>query len=369
MVEVGSMEIVGLFKDMNLFSSLAKVKTELKTVTEHVKSTTTEMFRMSNQTKMLSGFLGAIGVGGFAALLMTMPRVGTQLEIIHMYLELIALIMDETLGPAMEWVAEKFGELYYWFKALNPETQALITWLTVLGGTLIGGLGLTGILGKFGALKALLVGVWNALVPVVMWFGRFIALPVLAAASLGMLIGWIVATIAEFTGLFAIGEKLDEKIEQWVVNGRILANIYQIIASAVHALGAAVSALVFGTGWTAFDEDIIRIKRNLNLLKEAAEDALNAIGITKLPFIGEFGGGGPKDVGGIASYTGLHWLKAGETVDMKGTETAGSVGGGDTTINNNYDGATFVLQNGLDIDDFIEMTSRKQAQKAVWSGF
>ncbi|MCK5223156.1 hypothetical protein KAR04_00165 [Candidatus Calescamantes bacterium] len=371
MVEVGSMEIVGLFKDMNLFSSLAKVKTELRTVTEHVKSTTTEMFRMSNQTKMLSGFLGAIGVGGFAALLMTMPRVGTQLEIIHMYLELIALIMDETLGPAVEWVAEKFGELYYWFKALNPETQALITWLTILGALLLGGLGIAGILGKFGALKTLLVGVWNALVPVVMWFGRFIALPILAAASLGMLIGWIAATIAEFTGLFAIGEKLDERIEQWVVNGSILANIYQIVASAVHALGAAVSALVFGTGWTAFDEDITRIKRNLGYLKDELTDVIGSIKRYATAWGSAMSSAGMTRhaVGGFASYTGPHWVEAGEPIGMKGTESASSFGGGDTTINNNYDGATFVLQNGLDIDDFINMTSRKQAEKSAWGAF
>jgi len=54
---------------------------------------------------------------------------------------------------------------------------------------------------------------------------------------------------------------------------------------------------------------------------------------------------------------------------MKGTETASGYGGGDTTINNNYDGATFVLTNGLDIDEFIELTSRKQAQRASWGAF
>jgi hypothetical protein len=370
MVEVGSMEIVGLFKDMNLFSSLAKVKTELRTVTEHVKSTTTEMFRMSNQTKMLSKFLGMIGVGGFAALLMTMPRVGAQLEIIHMYLELIALIMDETLGPAMEWVAEKFEDLYHWFKDLDPEAQKVITWISVITGLFIGGMGLAWITGLFGTFKTVLTWLWKrVLVPIGTWFGRFVALPVLAAAAIGSFIGLIAVAIAKVTGLWDILNDFDETIEKWVTNGNILATIYQTIASGVHALGAAVSALVFGTGWNAFDEDIIRIKRNLNLLKEAAEDALNAIGITKLPFIGEFGGGGPKDVGGIASYTGYHWLKAGETVGMEGTESASGFGGGDTTINNNYDGATFVLTNGLDIDDFIEMTSRKQAQKSAWGAF
>jgi len=336
MVEVGSMEIVGLFKDMNLFSSLAKVKTELRTVSEHVKSTTTEMFRMSNQTKMVSKFLRMIGVGGFAALLMTMPRVGTQLEIIHMYLELIALIMDETLGPAMEWVAEKFGDLYHWFKELDPEAQRVITWLAVIGGFLLGGLGIAGVLGKLGALKALFIGLYSkGILPVVLWLGRLLGAFAVTTAGAFLL----VAAIATLTTYFTILILKKVGILDWARSigtefGRLIKNI----RGAKEILEGLLTALeTFPTGKLM----------SFLIKKEFTEHA----------------------VGGFASYTGLHHLEAGESVGMKGTESASSFGGGDTTINNNYDGATFVLTNGLDIDDFIEMTSRKQAQKSAWGAF
>jgi len=367
MVEVGSMEIVGLFKDMNLFSSLAKVKTELKTVTEHVKSTTTEMFRMSNQTKMLSGFLGAIGVGGFAALLMTMPRVGTQLEIIHMYLELIALIMDETLGPAMEWVAEKFGDLYHWFKELDPEAQALITWLTVIGGMLLGGLGLAGIIGKFGALKAVIVGIASHISAFVAWLVAGSTAALAFAAVIGALVGVFVVWLMHKTGIMAFISDLGKGFREARENGDILANAITLVLSPLLLLGGIINRIVTGKPWNDFKKDLNIITDSFNNLTSAAKDAFRAIGITKLPFVGEIGAG--HAVGGFASYTGLHHLAAGESVGMKGTESAGSFGGGDTTINNNYDGATFVLSNGLDIDDFIELTSRKQAQRASWGAF
>jgi len=335
MVEVGSMEIVGLFKDMNLFSSLTKLKTELNTVSSHVKSTTTEMLRMSKQTQILSGILGAIGVGGFAALLMSMPRVSTQLEIIRMYLELIAMIMDETLGPAVAWVAEQFGKLYNWFKALSPEAQGLITWLTVIGGALISGLGISALLGKLGLLKDGFVWLLGVLKPVVLWAGRLLsgfvssaAGPIILTAAIGLLISKLTILLLKKTGLLDWATDIGTKFGGMIKN----------IKGAETALRGLLSALeMFPTGKIS----------SILLKQEFAQHA----------------------TGGIASYTGLHHLEAGETVSMKGTESSISASGGDTTINNNYDGATFVLTNGLDIDDFIELTSRKQSQKAAWSGF
>ena len=374
MVEVGSMEIVGLFKDMNLFSSLAKVKTELRTVTEHVKSTTTEMFRMSKQTKMLSGFIGAIGVGGFAALLMTMPRVGTQLEIIHMYLELIALIMDETLGPVMERVAEKFGDLYHWFKDLDPEAQEVITWLTLIGGLLLGGLGITGIIGKLGTLKTALLGLGGAT-----------GGATLAAAAIGLLAGGLAVLaldeigaldyISELgQGLRDIGDTAGTTSEsKWLP----LYDTLMLVFGGFALLGSTILWLVGLKSWKDLGNDVDRYKASFDRLLPSITkviDALKSFGTVDPKYkvwgpLGSLYGMTQHAVGGFASYTGPHWLEAGEPIGMKGTESASSFGGGDTTINNNYDGATFVLTNGLDIDDFIEMTSRKQAQKAAWSGF
>jgi hypothetical protein len=374
MVEVGSMEIVGLFKDMNLFSSLAKIKTELRTVTEHVKSTTTEMFRMSNQSKMLSKFLGMIGVGGFAALLMTMPRVGTQLEIIHMYLELIALIMDETLGPAMEWVAEKFGDLYHWFKDLDPEAQEVITWLTVIGGLLLGGLGIAGVLGKLGALKTALLGIGGAT-----------GGATLAAAAIGLLAGGLAVLALDEMGALdyisdlgkgfrEIGDTAGTTAEsKWLP----LYDTIMLVFGGFAMLGDIILWLVGLREWDDVVDNAGNVKKSMDRLLPSIHkviDGLKQFSTVDVKYkvwgpLGSLYGMTQHAVGGFASYTGPHWLEAGESVGMKDTESASSFGGGDTTINNNYDGATFVLTNGLDIDDFIEMTSRKQAQKSAWGAF
>jgi len=374
MVEVGSMEIVGLFKDMNLFSSLAKVKTVLRTVTEHVKSTTTEMFRMSKQTKLLSGFLGMIGVGGFAALLMTMPRVGAQLEIIHMYLELIALIMDETLGPAMEWVADRFKDLYHWFKALDPKAQEVITWLTVIGGLLLGGLGIGAILGKLGALKTALMGIGGAT-----------GAATIAAAAIGVLAGSLAVLALDEVGaldyisdlgkeLRAVGDTAGTTSEsKWLP----LYDTLMLVFGGFALLGSTILWLVGLKSWKDLGNDVDRYKASFDRLLPSITkviDALRSFSTVDPKYkvwgpLGSIYGMTQHAVGGFASYTGLHHLEAGESVGMKGTETASGYGGGDTTINNNYDGATFVLTNGLDIDEFIELTSRKQAQRASWGAF
>ena len=74
-----------------------------------------------------------------------------------------------------------------------------------------------------------------------------------------------------------------------------------------------------------------------------------------------------KDVGATTlPYTGLFWGKAGETVSMKGTTNES---GGGTIITNDFNGATFNLADGMDIDMFVDLLNRKQAEKSVWEGF
>ena len=373
MVEVGSMEILGLFKDMGLIGGLSKVKQNLATVTSHVKSTTTEMFRMTNQTKALTKFLRMIGVGGFAALLMTMPRVGTQLEKIHVWLELIALIMDETLGPAMEWVADKFEDLYRWFKDLDPEAQKVITWLTVIGGLLLGGLGIAGILGKLGALKTALMGIGGAT-----------GAGTVAAAGIGLLTGALVVLALDEVGaldyIADLGQSLRDvgdtagttEESKWLP----LYDTLMLVFGGFALLGSTIMWLLGLREWNQLIDDVDRYKASFDRLLPSIEKVISALKEFKPSAFGPIGtlveyafGTTKTDVGATTlPYTGLYWGKAGETVSMKGTEvSAGS--GGSTVINNNYDGAQFILNGGIDIDDFVELTSRKQAQRASWGAF
>jgi len=332
------------------------------------------MFRMSKQTKLLSGFLGMIGVGGFAALLMTMPRVGAQLEIIHMYLELIALIMDETLGPAMEWVADRFKDLYHWFKALDPKAQEVITWLTVIGGLLLGGLGISAILGKLGGLSKALFKIGGST-------GAGFA----AAAGIGFLIGALAVLALDEVGALKyisdLGKKLREigdtagttKENKWLP----LYDMIMLVFGGFALLGDVILWLVGLKEWKQVVIDADRIRDSFDRITQAIQNVViefNKLTGLKMSALnlsspGMFLAGLTQHaVGGFASYTGPHWVEAGEPIGMKGTEVSGGPGGS-TVINNIYDGATFVLQNGLDIDDFINMTSRKQAEKSAWGAF
>ena len=103
---VGSMAVRGVFKAGGLLTGLASTVGKLKETQMNSKSTTTEMKRMTGATHMLRSALAMIGVGGFAALLMTTPQLAGALTKIKTEMQLLAWSVGKHLKPVLDDVAD-----------------------------------------------------------------------------------------------------------------------------------------------------------------------------------------------------------------------------------------------------------------------
>lgn len=369
MAESWSMEVKGIFRDVNLLTSLAKLKAEVRRAGEYIKSTTVEMKRMASEAKVLGGLLSLIGAGGFAALLMSAPRTAAALAKLKTWLELIFLILDEHLSPAVEWLADQFGKLYDWFKNLSPEWQKAISWAVAAGFAFTG---LAVAIGTVNTVLKTLFGwslvTWLASQAAAVW--AFIAAlvgPVGLAIALGLIAGALAVLVLDKIGVFDWFSDLGRKFREVRDQGSTLNDIITVTFGLFGLLGKAVLTLVGAQSWSDMKRDFSTWEKSLGNIASSL-GIINNLG-GRLDVETDQGGfGGKYDVGGMVSYTGLHWLKAGEQVSMQGASSS-KTGAGGTTITNDFGGATFVLQNGLDIDDFVEVVSRKQAEKSAWSSF
>jgi len=103
---VGSIAIKGVFKAAGLLAGLGSTVNKLKKTQMTSKSTTTEMKRMTNQTHLLRKALAMIGVGGFSALLMQTPQLAGSLAKIKNELTQLAWSIGKHLKPSLDAVAE-----------------------------------------------------------------------------------------------------------------------------------------------------------------------------------------------------------------------------------------------------------------------
>jgi len=103
---VGSIAIKGVFKAGGLLAGLGSTVNKLKKTQMTSKSTTTEMKRMTAQTHLLRKALAMIGVAGFTNLLMQTPQLAGSLAKIKNELTQLAWSIGKHLKPSLDAVAE-----------------------------------------------------------------------------------------------------------------------------------------------------------------------------------------------------------------------------------------------------------------------
>lgn len=389
MAIVGSMEVIGLFKDMGLFMALKKMQAQMKQSAHAAKEVSIEMVRGAKNASLLSKAMGLLGLGGFAALLTSMPRVNAELTQTKTWVELIGLEMDDNLAPATHAVNVALEGLYNWFTGLTETQQSIVVWAGIVT------LALVSIGVAAGRLSLALKGL--GLSGFITWLGNaaggiaaFVAGSLAAQVAIGLLTGALGVLALDKIGVLDWVSGIGERFRTAYENGETWAEIIMLLVGNFALLGDAILALLGIKEWSAFHADLEKMDRILSSILGKVKDLLGSAwgnmtnafssGLGMLGFSTEvdtssLGGYEVHDTGGMAGYTGFHWLKAGETINntqvssFNQNSQAPSATGGDTyiTIENNFSGDN-VLNNGMDFDDFVEKTSAIQAEKLAWRG-
>jgi len=364
MVEVGSMEVVGLFKDMNLFSSLTKMKTQMKSVAASVKSTGAEIVRFTTSLKNLAIAGAGFGIAMmFASFLTSVPYLQGAFTRIKTDVMLLWWSLAKHLKPVLDLVADAIHALrtgdWEGFKTalkgavdlIMVSFQWLVDWLSTVDW------------------HALLVRIANGMIEIwdivkklfPDWYVGYVEwLASLYGAILTL--DWSAAWQIVGDGLNTVwNDYIYPMLPTWLQD--MLTAIGNWIQSAQSTINTTFGQLVDVVKW--FDLGL----RAAKLFWDGFNDWMDPKGsVSMTGYTGGHGGGyGSQDVGATTlPYTGLFWGKAGETVSMGGTSNES---GGGNIITNDFNGATFNLADGMDIDMFVDLLNRKQAEKSVWEGF
>ena len=365
--EVGSMQLVGGWTDAGLLAGLARAKQASEDAASSARNVGTEFERAQKSTNLLTKALGLISLGGLASLLLAAPRTSAQLERMKTYLSLIANIMDEHVSPAVRVLVDQIEKLYHWFKNLSKTEQAIVTWGVVATAALISvglaagilgaslkGLGLSGAIASLGKFASAALG-------------SAAATSALAVAA-GLLLGYLGILALDRIGFFEWISNLGAGFRQAVADGNALAMAIQLCLTPLALMGSALMSLAGLQSWGTFKQ---HVRESIDLLKKFIDTYStfsSVMGFLGAPMTGGLSHVAMKvyqkhDVGGIASYTGLHYLKAGEVVSTKSSSGSGE---GDRIINivNNF--GDVLLQNGMDFEQFVEKISRTQAERVAW---
>lgn len=380
--EIGSLFITGQFKDMGLMAAMRKARNELVAMGKDSQGVTNDMMRMTNRTKLLTGALGLIGIGGFASMVSMMPRVNAQLSLAKTYIQLIALELDDNFAPVVEIVNGLLEAFVGWFQELPEPLQTIIGLIAILAGSsivaLIAGLA-SGIL-KFSALKAgvgLLVTalstLWGWIVAGVTYIATAVAGSTALTVAVLAIVAAILLLVADALGFFDWIDSLILRFQEARDEGSLWAAAITALLSPIGLLGDAIDLLLGRKSWDEFKGDIGDMIDDFVALKDAILDFASALLGVDIPswvsnatswLTGNIG----HDVGTAnVTYTGWHWLEAGESVSMRGTNnsTSGGSSGGQTNITNKF--GDVVISNGMDLDEFVEYISKSIASKTAWS--
>lgn len=380
--EIGSLFITGQFKDMGLMAAMRKARNELVAMGKDSQGVTNDMMRMTNRTKLLTGALGLIGIGGFASMVSMMPRVNAQLSLAKTYVQLIALELDDNFAPVVETANGLLETFVGWFQELPEPLQTIIGLIAILAGSsivaLIAGLA-SGIL-KFSALKAgvgLLVTalstLWGWIVAGVTYIATAVAGSTALTVAVLAIVAAILLLVADALGFFDWIDSLILRFQEARDEGSLWAAAITALLSPIGLLGDAIDLLLGRKSWDEFKGDIGDMIDDFVALKDAILDFASALLGVDIPswvsnatswLTGNIG----HDVGTAnVTYTGWHWLEAGESVSMRGTNnsTSGGSSGGQTNITNKF--GDVVISNGMDLDEFVEYISKSIASKTAWS--
>ena len=364
--EVGSMEVKGIFRDAGLMIALARVKKDLMGIAHQAKAVTVDFVRLTEQSSKLQGVLGLIGGFSFFGLLATAPRTAAQLERIWLYVKLMFNVIDKHLSPAVKWLADQFENLYKWFKNLDPEWQKLISYGLAAGAALasvgvLAALGSIGI-GLFkGALARLALYITTSILPVLVGSTGLVV-------ALG-LVGLALAYIAlDKVGFFDWLRELWSKVEKAKEQGKTWAIVLDALATPFKMLGTAIGVLLGSAEWSDLKKDFKELIDDVQLLTDKYNTFIKTIGLT--PQGSQIGirGRGTEQVSAVAAapFGGIGHLAGSPTYTGGASTTSNNK---ETNITNEISGNTFVMQNGMDVEEFMDSINKQQARTANWRTF
>lgn len=272
--EMGSLMITGAYKDLNMLSSIKKIKIEFRDLESMSSNTGNELKRLSIATKLVASTLSLIGLGGFATLFDSMPRVNAMLRLAHTYLKLIGLEMDKYLAPLAEGIKNVFKWLYEKYKDSPPWLQRVLAGLTLLSAIVvpIATLAFVALILKVHEVhKALeILGGWlgNAW----KWFTTAVAGSFLFQVAIGILLGLLAVFAMDKMGVFDALSKWAEGFRKARDEGNLLARVVTFILSPIALLGTFILALVGARSWDQFKNDWTVAKDNAIALWKTLKD-------------------------------------------------------------------------------------------------
>lgn len=360
--DVGSMEVKGIFRDAGLMIALAKVKRDLMGIAHQAKTVTVDFVRLTAQSSKLQGVLGLIGGFSFFGLLATAPRTAAQLERIWLYVKLIFNVIDKHLSPAVKWLADQFENLYKWFKDLDPEWQKLISY----------GLATSAALSSVGIMAALTsVGIGflkGALAKLSLYITGTLIPALIGTAGLSVALGIVAGLFAVWTldkaGVFDFVSKLGKGFRDAANDGDTWAVALRAMVGPFALVGDAILALIGAKSWTDFKRDLKTFIKDIDTLTKKWEAFWKVRGVTAGSQIG-IRERGAEQVSAVAAAP-LGHLAGTPTYTGGATTTSNNK---ETTINNEISGNTFVMQNGMDVEEFMDSINKQQARTANWRTF
>lgn len=369
MVEVGSMEVVGVYKDGGLI-------TNLHVIDSLTKSLKTEYQRMTAMAVTAGEAMADIGkkiLSSITAALTSSPYLIGALTKIKTFMMLLAWEISKVLRPALEWLAEKIEEVYRWFKDLNPIVKEVISWLTIAAGIF----GLAAIaaklLGKPLKFLKTVIGFISTKIKILTGYllsGKVAMLGLWGAA--GLLLGVLTVFVLDKLGVLDWFSDLGKRFRDARDDGNLLYDALTVLAGPLALLGDLFLVLVTDKTMEDFWNDVDTVTESLRNLW----DALNTLnrpvwdwmkgGLSNLSssVSGLFSGATGRYVESDM-YMKVH---AGERIVPANSNTFSNAGG-ETNIILDFTGTTVNLTSGIDLDDFADTVSRKIADNQAWSSY
>ena len=369
MVEVGSMEVVGVYKDGGLI-------TNLHVIDSLTKSLKTEYQRMTTVAVAAGEAIAGIGqkfLGAITGALTSSPYLIGALTKIKTFMMLLAWEISKVLRPALEWLAEKIEDLYRWFKDLSPEIKDVISWLTIAAGVF----GLAAVAAKLlgiplAFLKGILVFIGEKLLALGGFLlGAKVAMMALGVAA-GLLLGALVVFALDKLGVLDWFSNLGKKFRDAITDGNLLFDALIVLAAPLATLGNLFLVLVTDKTMEDFWNDVDTVTESLRNLW----DALNVLnrpvwdwmkgGLSNLSssVSGLLGGATGRFVESDM-YMKVH---AGERI-IPANSNSFNDAKGETNIILDFTGTVVNLASGIDLDAFADIISRRIADNQAWEAY
>lgn len=346
---VGSMVVRGAFKAGSLLTGLAKTVTGLKQTESESKSTTVAMDRMRGTTKKLAGALALIGVGGFAALMMTAPQLAGALMRIKMLMKMIAWSIGRHLKPLLDAV----GKILHGIRTGD--------WSMIISGIKDAWEAVKGLVAtSIEWIKGVYNSIWEELekrgiekpqwlIDIENWLGEIER--IVKEKDWDALWDWIIQPFKWVWNKFMeteMGGMVKKILEEVQKEEATITSIGVFIGKGI--LKGMKEALLGPV------DDLLSMKKTRDKWRFFSGGKSGGEG-----FGGSWSEPDSQQVGGMIPTTGLYHMHAGEYVTPSGVSKSHS-GGGDTTINLDFSGAKFELGGGIQVQDFAKVLSEQIAE-------